>query len=161
MANEGRRVYLFAPKEDPENRLSAAAKSYIAHGKSRGVDAAYKCRVRSPWWQVPGLRRPDLFLTYMNQDTPRLVANDANVAYLNSVHGVTLRAEHRTRKRGVGGRCAQHCHAARRGAGWTVLRLLGAPVASPCGGQVASATSRVRRASSQAWMTNSTPPPAA
>lgn len=95
MARDGRRVYLFAPQGNLESPLSDAAAAYIKQGEDRGVDAAYKCRVRCPWWRVPGLRRPDLFLTYMNQDTPRLVTNTAGVAYLNSVHGVTLDAEHR------------------------------------------------------------------
>jgi hypothetical protein len=35
---------------------------------------------------------PDLLLTYMNQDRPRLLANDARVHVLNSVYGVSLRA---------------------------------------------------------------------
>lgn len=101
LAREGRRVYLFAPKENLETSLSDAAARYLADGEARKVDAAYKCRVRSPWWEVPGIRRPDLFLTYMNQDTPRLVTNTAGVAYLNSVHGVMLKPEHRTLGRDV------------------------------------------------------------
>jgi adenine-specific DNA-methyltransferase len=101
MAEEGSRVFLFAPKESLDSPLSDAAAAHIKDGEDRGVDTAYKCRVRSPWWRVPGIRRPDLFLTYMNQDTPRLVTNTAGVAYLNSVHGVTLDAEHRDLGRDV------------------------------------------------------------
>ena len=33
---------------------------------------------------------PDLFLTYMNHDRPRLIANDARVAILNSIYGVVI-----------------------------------------------------------------------
>jgi hypothetical protein len=40
---------------------------------------------------VPVGRVPDLLLTYMNQDRPRLLANDARVHVLNSVYGVSLR----------------------------------------------------------------------
>lgn len=87
MKAEGSRVYLFYPKNQP----SAAAKRYIANGESQGIDKAYKCAVRSPWWRVPTLAIPDLFLTYMNQDAPRLVRNAAKAAHLNSIHGVTLR----------------------------------------------------------------------
>lgn len=81
-----RPVYLFAPDADP----SAAARAYIKSGEAAGVHEAYKCRVRSPWWQVPRVPAPDLFFTYMNADTPRIVANEAGVTYLNSVHGVRL-----------------------------------------------------------------------
>lgn len=41
-------------------------------GQRAGVNQAYKCKVRSPWYKVPLLAVPDLFLTCMNADTPRL-----------------------------------------------------------------------------------------
>lgn len=83
----GGRVHLFYPEADP----SEAAKAYIATGLAKGVHRAYKCRVRSPWWRIPRVPVPDLFLTYMNHDTPRLVKNAAALSHLNSVHGVKLR----------------------------------------------------------------------
>jgi adenine-specific DNA-methyltransferase len=92
MAAAGGRVYLFYPdKESP----SEAARRYIALGERGGVHHAYKCAVRSPWWRVPVVRTPDLFLTYMNHDAPRLVSNQARAAHLNSIHGVTLASSHR------------------------------------------------------------------
>lgn len=85
----GARGLLFRPAAvDP----SPAALRYIAAGEQMGVHTAYKCRVRRPWWRVPLVRAPDLFLTYMNHRYPRLVANDAGVHPLNSLHGVKLRA---------------------------------------------------------------------
>jgi adenine-specific DNA methylase len=95
LAEQDRRVYLFAPREDLEVQLSGAAAAYIAAGEKTNVNGAYKCRVRSPWWKVPRVGVPDLLLTYMNHDTPRLVTNEAGVTYLNSVHGVTLKPDHR------------------------------------------------------------------
>lgn len=82
-------TWLFAPSANP----SPAAQAYIDAGHAAGIDAAYKCRVRSPWWQVPLLEPPDLFLTCMNADTPRLTTNSARVRHLNSVHGVYLNEE--------------------------------------------------------------------
>jgi adenine-specific DNA methylase len=81
------RVWLFRPGPKP----TSGAARYIADGGRSGVDAAYKCRVRNPWWQVPLVPSPDLFVTYMNADTPRLCANRARVQHLNSVHGLYLR----------------------------------------------------------------------
>lgn len=86
LADDGQAVYLFYPRSDP----GPAALRYIRDGLRRGVDRAYKCRVRNPWWRVPLMQPPDLFLTYMNSDTPRLVGNEAGTYYLNSVHGVRL-----------------------------------------------------------------------
>jgi len=92
MARRGSPVWLFRPSGEP----SAAAVAYIAAGEIAGVDQAYKCRVRKPWWRVPLVKPADLLLTYMNADTPRLTTNDAKAHHLNSVHGVYLRTEHRT-----------------------------------------------------------------
>ena len=79
----------------PRKKLSAAANRYISLGEDRGVNKAYKCAVRSPWWQVPLVPVPDLFLTYMNHDRPRLISNESRAHILNSIYGVTLHPEHR------------------------------------------------------------------
>jgi adenine-specific DNA-methyltransferase len=80
---------LFRPTD--ERRMSAAASAYIEAGERLEVDAAYKCRVRSPWWRVPLVKPADLLLTYMNADAPQLCTNRKAAHYLNSVHGVFLR----------------------------------------------------------------------
>lgn len=90
-AKEGARVHLFYPGEEP----SAAALRYITNGQKDGVAKAYKCRVRSPWWRVPLVEVPDLFLTYMNHDRPRLITNDGKAHILNSLYGVKLHAPRR------------------------------------------------------------------
>ena len=92
MRNERAAVFLFRP---PEDTISGEAKRYIEHGESLGVQNAYKCRVRSPWWRVPLVKTPDLFLTYMNHVSPRLISNRARVSHLNSIHGVTLTPGHK------------------------------------------------------------------
>lgn len=85
----GQSTCLFRPPIEP----SAAGWRYIHSGEDLDVHQAYKCRVRTPWWRVPYLRPADLFLTYMNADTPRLTTNRAGVHHLNSVHGVYLRPD--------------------------------------------------------------------
>lgn len=87
LGEAGRSTWLFRPDGEP----SGAAARYIRAGEETGVDLAYKCRVRTPWWRVPYLRPADLFLTYMNADTPRITVNRARAFHLNSVHGVYLR----------------------------------------------------------------------
>lgn len=83
---DGKSVHLFRPSGTP----SAAAQRYIDAGHAAGVQLAYKCRVRRPWYRVPLLAPADLLLTCMNADTPRLVTNRAKAHHLNSVHGVYL-----------------------------------------------------------------------
>ena len=89
LGEEGRGTLLFRPRTP----LSAAARHYIRAGSETGVDLAYKCRARDPWYIVPLTAVPDLFLTAMNAEMPRLAANGARVRHLNSVHGVCLAEE--------------------------------------------------------------------
>lgn len=86
----GAKTLLFRP-EAP----SPAARAYIALGEELGVDNAYKCRVRTPWWRTSLPAPPELFFTYMNEATPQLAANPVGFHYLNSVHGLYLHAEYR------------------------------------------------------------------
>jgi len=97
-ARDGARCYLFHPKRD---RLPAASANYVDLGAEEGVPEAYKCRVRDPWWRVPVVPKPDLFLTYMDHDRPRLVTNTAGIAHLNSIYGVLLKPELRRLGKGL------------------------------------------------------------
>lgn len=87
LLDDSERCLLFYPQHD---RLSKAAERYINSGEAAGVQKAYKCKVRSPWWRVPLVETPDLFFTYMNHDRPRLTRNTAGVQFLNSLYGVRL-----------------------------------------------------------------------
>jgi adenine-specific DNA methylase len=87
LRDAGERVWLLQP--DPDDDSSALAR-YVRHGEGMGVDEAYKCQIRSPWWRPPMVSAPDLFFTYMSHRYPRLVANTAGVSFLNSMHGLRL-----------------------------------------------------------------------
>jgi adenine-specific DNA methylase len=63
---------------------------YLEQGEKEGIPSRYKCRVRQPWYRVPYIRKPDLFLTYMSNIAPRLVVNEAGASHTNTVHGVFL-----------------------------------------------------------------------
>lgn len=89
LERDGKATRLFYPRAT----LSDSARAYIDVGHAAGVDTAYKCRVRSPWYRVPLLEPADLLLTYMNADTPRLTTNSVGVRHLNSVHGVYLKPD--------------------------------------------------------------------
>lgn len=91
LGQQGKSTWLFRPADKP----SPASQAYIDAGHLAGVDEAYKCRVRKPWYRVPLLRPADLLLTCMNADTPRLTTNTAGAHHLNSVHGVYLDDQNR------------------------------------------------------------------
>lgn len=88
IAKQGGRCYLFAPCR---KNLSDSASAYIQTGVTQEVHTAYKCTMRSPWWRVPQVPRPDILFTYMNHHCPRLVTNEANVQILNSLYGTQLK----------------------------------------------------------------------
>ena len=88
LGRRGAKTLMFRPDVP-----SSAGRAYIAAGEAAGVDQAYKCRVRSPWWRTPLPAPPDLFFTYMNQGTPQLAANPGQLRYINSVHGLYLGQE--------------------------------------------------------------------
>jgi adenine-specific DNA methylase len=86
------RVWLLRPAPDDHR---PGLQAYIKVGKAAGVDEAYKCQIRTPWWRAPLVVAPDLFFTYMSHRYPRLIANTAGVTFVNSMHGVRLAQEHR------------------------------------------------------------------
>ncbi len=87
LRDEGQAVWQFQPGPDDD---SAPVEAYKRFGEGLGVSSRYKCRIRPQWWRPPGSDPPDFFFTYMSNRFPRLVANDARVSYLNSVHGIYL-----------------------------------------------------------------------
>lgn len=89
LRDDGERVWLLRP--DPDDR-SHGLRRYVEHGEAQGVNEAYKCQIRSPWWRPPCVTPPDLFFTYMSHRYPRLITNSAGVSFVNSMHGIRLRA---------------------------------------------------------------------
>jgi adenine-specific DNA-methyltransferase len=71
--------------------LPQSVRRYLDSPVGMRARARYKCRVRHPWYVVPHVTVPDLFLNYMSNGTPRLVANPARCAATNAVHIVELR----------------------------------------------------------------------
>lgn len=68
----------------PCEKLTGGEREYVMHGEESGVDMGYKCRIRKPWYRVPGVRTPDLMLTTFSE-RPRLHLNDAKWVASNSV----------------------------------------------------------------------------
>ena len=74
-----------------QSRLSNGVLRYIRSGENLGIDRAYKCRVRAPWYAVPGVSSPDLLLSYMADRRPALVLNQVGAVAPNTFLHVRLR----------------------------------------------------------------------
>ncbi|SDU70423.1 HsdM family class I SAM-dependent methyltransferase [Jiangella alkaliphila] len=88
LRDSGERVWLFRPDA---NDVSPSVTAYIHRGFKLGVNQAYKCTIRHPWWRPPAVPAPDLFFTYMSHRYPRLITNSAGTTFLNSMHGLRLK----------------------------------------------------------------------
>jgi tRNA1(Val) A37 N6-methylase TrmN6 len=86
---QGERVWLLVPRRLDETNDEGLLR-YLELGVRDGVDQAYKCRIRTPWYRPPIVPAPDLFFTYMSHRYPRLIENAAGVSFVNSMHGVRL-----------------------------------------------------------------------
>lgn len=84
--SRGERCLLWLPGE----RLTRAEQAYVQRGEDLGYAGRYKCRVRSPWFRVPGVTVPDAFLTYMSDVVPRLCLNQAQVVSSNTLLTIRL-----------------------------------------------------------------------
>lgn len=84
------RVWLLHPEATAKG---AGLERYIAYGEAEGVQEAYKCTIRDPWWRPPVVSAPDVFFTYMSHRFPRLIANTSGATFVNSMHGVRLRED--------------------------------------------------------------------
>ena len=86
--DSGQAGYLLHIEADGD--LPEGVRGYLQGGEKQGVHKGYKCRVRSPWYRVPHVHRPDAFLSYMSGIMPRLVANEAGAVAPNSLHMLRL-----------------------------------------------------------------------
>ncbi len=74
------------PNIDPP----ASVRKYLDSAEGVRARERYKCRNRSPWYAVPDVRTPDVFLGIMSSGAPQLVPNSAGCVCTNSVHAVVL-----------------------------------------------------------------------
>jgi adenine-specific DNA-methyltransferase len=79
----GARASLFLPPA-AQGRLAPGERRYLQAGEDSGVDQRFKCRVRNPWYVVPGVKVPDLVLSVFSS-VPLLMVNDAGACASNSL----------------------------------------------------------------------------
>jgi hypothetical protein len=72
---------LFLPPAGP---LTEGEARYIRKGEREKLNRRYKCRVRKPWWRVPGVLTPDLIVSVFSEE-PCMLVNDAQLFASNSL----------------------------------------------------------------------------
>ena len=81
----------FLLRLDSRPPASSGVRRHLDSEAGKKARLRYKCRVRKPWYSVPNVTAPDLFLSYMSSSAPALVENRAGCACTNAVHAVQLR----------------------------------------------------------------------
>lgn len=75
----------FGPERpDPERSPGAAA--YLRTGEEARLPARYKCRIREPWYRVPGIRSGALMLSKRSHAFPRVVVNEAGALTTDTIY---------------------------------------------------------------------------
>jgi hypothetical protein len=70
----------------PDPRSHRLARDYLAEGAARGLPGRYKCRIREPWFRVPGIRSGTLLLSKRSHDYPRVILNQAGVYTTDTIY---------------------------------------------------------------------------
>lgn len=86
-ADAGARAWLlhFGEHEsDPTHHDGALA--YLQMGEALGLDTRYKCRIRSPWYRVPGVRNGRLLLSKRSHRFHRLLLNEAGALTTDTIY---------------------------------------------------------------------------
>ncbi len=65
-------------------------------GEKLNVRSRYKVRIRKTWYAVPGVRFPDLFMSYMSHEVPKIasneiIVNDQKATSTNTIHQIFLK----------------------------------------------------------------------
>jgi adenine-specific DNA-methyltransferase len=90
LSTSGDRVHLI-DLAGAKGRLSERVRRYIAAGEAHDYHTGYKCSIRSPWYAVPSIWKPDGFFFRQIYDFPRVVANHARATSTDTIH--RLRAD--------------------------------------------------------------------
>lgn len=64
-------------KGNPDPQGYAGAAKYLAAGEEARLHERYKCRIREPWYRVPGIVRGELLMSKRCHHSLRVIVNDA------------------------------------------------------------------------------------
>lgn len=72
------------------NGLPAGAQQYIRNGEADGFHLRYKCRIRTPWYNVPSVFAAPVGMLKRCHDFPRLILNEAKAFTTDTAYRIEL-----------------------------------------------------------------------
>jgi adenine-specific DNA methylase len=82
----GARAWLLDFSLPPAPASRPGASQYVAAGEARNLHRRYKCRIREPWFRVPGIVAGELLLSKRSHLHPRVVVNEARVFTTDTIY---------------------------------------------------------------------------
>jgi adenine-specific DNA-methyltransferase len=101
LVRENRPAFLLNLSE-PKHLLCKEEKDYLEEGEREHVSERYKCRIRSPWYAVPGIWDPNAALFRQAGEIPRLVHLGRKCTVTDTIHRVTWIQPSRGKRHAVG-----------------------------------------------------------
>ncbi|WP_257170807.1 class I SAM-dependent methyltransferase [Bradyrhizobium sp. SRS-191] len=89
----GDRVHLLNITTKQAIQLNAALRNYISEGEKKDFHKGYKCSIRTPWYSVPSVWKPDGFMFRQIYDFPRIVLNNSDATSTDTIHRFTCKAD--------------------------------------------------------------------
>lgn len=91
LAQQQKKVFLFAPEDVDEISLDAPQRNYVAHGEQQGYHKGFKCRNRKHWYIVPQTWRPEAFMLRQIHRYPKIVLNQTAATNTDTLHKIRFR----------------------------------------------------------------------
>ena len=93
LAKKNSRIYLFYVPREVSTSLPKEVRRYIAQGEADKFHEGYKCSIRSPWFTVPTVWKPDCFLFRQIYDFPRTVVNKTKATSTDTIHRMSCKGD--------------------------------------------------------------------
>lgn len=80
-------AYIFdASLHAADRSRHAGLDEFLSKGESQNLHERFKCRIRSPWWAIPGIRRGDLLLSKRCHRHPRMILNQTAAITTDTIY---------------------------------------------------------------------------
>ena len=87
LVDDDRLAYLFdGAMSDTVRDRHSGLDHFLAEGEAQDLHLRFKCRIRSPWWAIPNIRRGELLLSKRCNRFPRMILNDTEAVTTDTIY---------------------------------------------------------------------------
>lgn len=87
----GARVHLLDFSSELDDPMTfEGASGYLSSGAELGIADRYKCRIRTPWYRVPGIRPGQLLMSKRSHEHPRVIFNGFGSVTTDTIYRGTV-----------------------------------------------------------------------